>query len=131
MNNLRNICKKKGITIKKLHELTGYPTRTIEDWFANKAPIRDYHRIKRLSEVLECDMDDIMVFEEKCLYDGKEAILIMIQEDHGVNVLVVDDEADVLASNILERPLALEIIKHLRKTGVVEILEPRCYNAHR
>lgn len=124
MNNLRNICKKKGITIKKLHELTGYPTRTIEDWFSNKTPIRDYHRIKRLSEVLKCYMNDIMVFEEKCLYDGKEAFLIMIQKDDGVHMSVVDDDSIQLAFDVIERKEALEIIKHLRKTGVVEKLPP-------
>lgn len=120
MNNLRNICKKRGITIKKLHELTGYPTRTIEDWFANKAPIRDFHRIKRLSQILKVNMEEIMIFEEKCLYEGKEATLVMFQDDYGIRVLVLDEESEELASDTLERPLALEIIKNLRKTGVVE-----------
>ena len=83
MNNLRNIRKKRGISLKQLHEMTGIPFRTLEDWDGEKRQIQAYHRIKMLAKVLKCDMDDLMVKEEECLYDGEEAVICMIQEENG------------------------------------------------
>ena len=122
MNNLRNLRKKKGLSIRDLHELTGYPVRTLEDWDANKKPIQSYHRIKKLAKVLECDMDDVMIFEQKCTYKGEERIITMIQEEDGIHVSLVNDECEIVAFDIVSREETLAILKHLKKDREVSEL---------
>ena len=114
MNNLRNIRKKKGYSLSQLHEMTGIPLRSLEDWDAEKRQIQAYHRIKLLAKVLECDMDDLMTKEEDCIHDGKEAHVIMIQEETGVHVLVTDDDFEIFHDTIISREEALELLKHIK-----------------
>lgn len=112
MNNLRNLRKKRGLTIKKLHELTGYPVRSLEDWDANRKPIQVYHRIKKLAEVLKCSMDEFMTYEEKCIYHGEEAFFTLFQEEEGVRIEVYwDDDIDAALTAIITRENALNLLK--------------------
>lgn len=112
MNNLRNLRKKRGLTIKKLHELTGYPVRSLEDWDANRKPIQVYHRIRKLAEVLKCSMDEFMTYEEKCIYHGEEAFFILFQEEEGVRIEVYwDDDIDAALTAIITRENALKLLQ--------------------
>lgn len=118
MNNLRNLRKKRGLTIKNLHDLTGYPVRSLEDWDANRKPIQVYHRIKKLSEVLECSMDEFMTHEEKCIYHGEASIFTLFQEEEGVRIQVfVEEDTELpfmytVVNAIITRDNALQLIKY-------------------
>ena len=118
MNNLRNLRKKKGISIPKLHEMTGIPLRTLEDWDAEKRQIQAYHRVKLLAKALECDMDDLMTKEERCIYDGEDAFCILIQWEDGVHITLLDNEAyefeEILIDFCIPREDALELLKQIR-----------------
>lgn len=122
MNNLRNLRKKKCLSIKNLHDLTGYPVRSLEDWDANKKPIQVYHRIKKLSEILECSTDEFMTYEDTCLYRGTESIFLLVQEEEGVRIGVFEDEGKMrelafpIVNTIITRENALELLKY-RKTN--------------
>lgn len=119
MNNLRHLRKEKGLSIQKLHEMTGYPIRTLEDWDSNKRQITSYHRIRRLSAILECNMDDLMTWSKKCLYGADRMVVEMFQEEDGVRVTIsknVYEEKLFLPVHkyIITREKALELIKYLK-----------------
>lgn len=88
MNNLRNLRNEKGLSIPKLHRITGIPVRTLEDWDTNKRIPQSYHRIKRLSDILGCSMDDFMTYKNKCLCGGDICDIEMYQDEDGVNVSI-------------------------------------------
>ena len=115
MNNLKNIRKNRGFSIKKLHELTGIPTRTIESWENETNQIKHYHRLKLLSDVLECSLDELMTKKEKCLYGGYCAILALIQEEKGVciTVYLYETDYDTLFHGVISRETALELLRYL------------------
>lgn len=119
MNNLRNLRKKRGLSLKDIHDITGYPVRTLEDWDANKKPIQAFHRIKKLAEVLKCDIDDLMIFEQACTYNGEERIICMIQEEDGIHVSIFDEESERVAFNIVSREETLAILKLLKNNREV------------
>ena len=114
MNNLRNLRRKKGYSIQKLHELTGIPFRTLEDWDMENRQITAYHRIKRLSEVLECDMDELMTKQEKCLYGGEKATICLVQEEVGVHIIVFDDEFCESYETMMPREKAIDLLKYMK-----------------
>lgn len=91
MNNIRNIRKKAGLSLAELHRQMGIPKRTLEDWDSQKATPTVYHRIKKLSEILNCSMDDIMEFQTNVIYHGKNASLIMHDVEEGVFVIILDE----------------------------------------
>lgn len=123
MNNLRNIRKRNGYTIKQLHEMTGLPIRSLEDWDAEKRQIQSYHRIKLLARVLDCDMDELMTKEEKCVYGGKNAVIELTQEEDGVHIEVVswDDEFKMLFKTIIPRETALELLDQIKGNDLVDV----------
>lgn len=117
MNNLRNLRKKKGYSIQKLHDLTGIPLRTLEDWDGEKRQIQAYHRIKMLAEVLDCTPDDLMRKKEYCMYGEYEAIIFLAQEEDGVHIhlwwngeLSHRNEFDTT----IPREKALELLKYMK-----------------
>ena len=116
MNNLRNLRKRKGYTIQQLHEMTGIPFRTLQDWDGEKRQIQAYHRIKMLSAILGCSPDELMEKEEDCLYDGKESKISFIQEEQGVYVAVFQgDDVDMQMDAVITREAALEILTHIKE----------------
>ena len=116
MNNLRNLRKKKGYSIQQLHEMTGIPFRTLQDWDGEKRQIQAYHRIKMLSELLGTNPDDLMTKEENCLYNGENAVITMIQEEQGVNASVfVGDDLEPAFNGIIPREDALELLTHIKQ----------------
>lgn len=128
MNNLKNLRKKRGYSIKQLHEMTGIPVRSLEDWDAEKRQIQAYHRIKALSEVLNCDMDDLMTKEEKCLYDGKNALICLVQVETGVNISVylkgVPCNAAAAYDTIIPRESALELLGQIKNGNDIKNFLP-------
>lgn len=116
MNNLRHLRQEKGLSIQKLHELTGYPIRTLEDWDSNKRQITSYHRIMRLSAILECDTDDLMIWSKMCLYGSDIVGVEVFQDEDGVHVDVYGglDLDSLLYNTVISREKALELIKYLK-----------------
>lgn len=115
MNNLRNLRKQMGFSIAKLHELTGIPVRSLEDWDAEKRLLQSYHRIKALSEVLKCDMDALMTKEEECVFEGIQAVIWLTQEETGVKIEILDAEnLNQIFKTIVTREKALELLKYMK-----------------
>lgn len=117
MNNLRNLRKKKGLSLKKLHEMTGYPLRSLEDWDSDSRLITSYHRIKKLSEILGCSTDEFMTKEEKCKYgDNEECTITLIQGEDGVHITLLDNDTfDEIRKEVMSRESALKLLKIIRK----------------
>ena len=114
MNNIRNLRKAKGLTIPKLSELTGIPVRTIEDYESEKSQIAYYHRLKAFCKALDCDIDNLMTKEEKCVYDGISAIMLLTQMDNGVCVDVLNEEFNLLDKRTTSRANALLLLQHIK-----------------
>lgn len=117
MNNLRNLRKKKGISLNELAELTGIPFRTLQDWDGEKRQIQAYHRIKILAKVLDCDMDAVMEKEEKCIYDGMEAVCVLVQWEDGVHIYLMKDDdfyTEIARDIIMPREDALELLDQIK-----------------
>lgn len=115
MNNLRNLRKKRGISLAELQRMTGYPLRTLENWDSDAKLIQSYHRIMRLSEILGCTMDEFMTKEEKCLYEGREAYITLFQDEDGVHINVHNsNDFTVVASIVVSREKALELLKYIK-----------------
>ena len=126
MNNLKNLRKEKGYSLRQLNEMTGIPFRTLEDWDNEKRQIQAYHRIKALSAVLECDMDDLMTKAETCLYGANRAVIYLVQEEDGVRITVFTDSDEPTAEHILPREDALELLNWIKKNyDVKEYLNNR------
>lgn len=116
MNDLRNLRKEAGYTIKRLHELTGIPVRTLEDWDSEKRQIQSYHRIKALARVFGCNTDDLMTKVEKCLYGANRARICLVQEEDGVHInITMDDESTyAIYSGVITREKALELLNLIK-----------------
>ena len=128
MNNLRNIRKRMGLSLAELHRITGYPLRSLEEWDSNNRQITSYHRIKRLSSVLKCDMDDLMTLEEKCKFGGKSALICLSQDEDGVHVDVYEKDGDmnIIYSTIITRDNALKLLKHMKTHWDVQSFLAEC-----
>ena len=115
MNNLKNLRKRKGLSISKLHELTGIPIRTLEDWENERHQTLPYHRIKLLAEVLECGIEELMTKEIDCLYNEKSVSIYFTQEEQGVLVNMFEQEySDPCLTTILPRETVLELLKEVK-----------------
>lgn len=129
MNNLRNLRKKKGLSIPDLHRLTGYPVRTLEDWDSERRIIQSYHRIKKLSEILECTIDEFMTKEEIGIFKGEEVIVSMVQEEDGVHIQLVDSECEEISNGftIIPREEALSMLKDIKNNkDISDYFKPYC-----
>lgn len=115
MNNLRNLRRKKGLSLAQIAEKTEIPIRTLEMWDSNKRIPQAYHRIKVLSELLDCDMDDFMTYEENCVYEGKKVAICLTTVEKDTLLRVFDDDImeNVISENIT-RDSALELVEYLK-----------------
>lgn len=115
MNNLRNLRRKKGLSLAQIAKETKIPIRTLEMWDSNKRIPQAYHRIKALSHVLECDMDDFMTYEEECVYDGKPATVLLETVEKDTLLRVWDDDiTECVISEYITRESALELVEYLK-----------------
>lgn len=115
MNNLRNLRRKAGLSLAQIAEKTEIPIRTLEMWDSNKRIPQAYHRIKVLSELLYCDMDDFMTYEENCVYEGKKVAICLttVEKDTLLRVFDEDIMENVISENIT-RDNALELVEYLK-----------------
>lgn len=113
MNNLRKLRRAKGLSLGELHRQTGYPLRTLEDWDAERKLIQSYHRIKKLSEILDCTVDEFMTKEIDCLYNGVPVVVTMFQDEDGVHVKILDATTfDVINESVTERENAVALFRY-------------------
>lgn len=118
MNNLRNLRKEKGLTLPEIHRMTGIPLRSLEEYDANRIIISHYHRIKELSKVIGCTMDELMKFREKCIYDGKETDICMFDSEDGVSVIIVG-----VKKWTVTRKKSMEILQRIKKKAdIIDVL---------
>ena len=121
MNNIRNLRKAKGLTIPKLSELTCIPVRTIEDYESEKSQIAYYHRLKAFCKALDCDIDNLMTKEEKCVYDGISAVIWLTQMEDGVCIDILDEEElNLLDKRTTSRANALLLLQHIKENKDVK-----------
>lgn len=115
MNNLRNLRRKAGLSLAQIAKQTDIPIRTLEMWDSNKRIPQAYHRIKVLSELLDCDMDDFMTYEENCVYEGKKVAICLttVEKDTLLRVFDEDIMENVISENIT-RDSALELVEYLK-----------------
>lgn len=115
MNNLRNLRRKAGLSLAQIAKDTDIPIRTLEMWDSNKRIPQAYHRIKVLSELLDCDMDDFMTYEEECVYEGKKVAICLttVEKDTLLRVFDEDIMENVISENIT-RDSALELVEYLK-----------------
>lgn len=119
MNNLRNLRKEKGLTLPEIHRMTGIPLRSLEEYDANRIIISHYHRIKELSKVIGCTMDELMLFEDKCIYDRNEAYVCMYDVEGGVAVIVLGVERWTVT-----RKESMEILQRIKKkSDLIDVLD--------
>lgn len=109
MNNLRNLRKENGISLAELHRITGYPLRTLEDWEAERVTISSYHRMKKLSEIFDITIDELMTRKEECIFKGKNDCIEFVQDEDGVHVSVSDFH------KVIPREKAVKILKALKR----------------
>ena len=115
MNNLRNLRRKQGLSLAQIAEKTEIPIRTLEMWDSNKRIPQSYHRIKALSRLLDCDMDEFMTYEEKCVYEGRDAVVLLRTVEKDTLLFIVDDNfLGLLISENITRDSALELVEYLK-----------------
>lgn len=115
MNNLRNLRRKAGLSLAQIAEKTEIPIRTLEMWDSNKRIPQSYHRIKALSRLLDCDMDEFMTYEEKCVYEGRDAVVRLRMVEKDTLLFIVDDNfLGLLISENITRDSALELVEYLK-----------------
>lgn len=115
MNNLRNLRRKAGLSLAQIAEKTEIPIRTLEMWDSNKRIPQAYHRIKALSRLLDCDMDKFMTYEEKCVYEGRDAVVCLRTVEKDTLLFIIDDNfLGLLISENITRDSALELVEYLK-----------------
>lgn len=127
MNNLRNLRRKKGLSLAQIAKETDIPIRTLEMWDSNKRIPQSYHRIKAVSALLDCDMDDFMTYEENCVYDGIDAVVCLktVEKDTLLYIFDVDLTGIIISENIT-RDSALELVDYLKTNkDITEFLNTR------
>ena len=115
MNNLRNLRIKQGLSLAQIAEKTEIPIRTLEMWVSNKRIPQSYHRIKALSQLLDCDMDEFMTYEEKCVYEGRDAVVRLRTVEKDTLLFIVDDGLiGTIISEYITRESALELVDYMK-----------------
>ena len=115
MNNLRNLRRKQGLSLAQIAEKTEIPIRTLEMWDSNKRIPQSYHRIKALSRLLDCDMDEFMTYEEKCVYEGRDAVVRLKTVEKDTLLSIIDyGLMGTIISEYITRESALELVEYLK-----------------
>lgn len=120
MNNLRNLRMAKGLSIPELQRLTGYPLRTLEDWDSNKSQITAYHRMRKLADILQVSVDELMCYKQDCMYGENKAILELVQEENGVKFTFTKLYTSNPVSGSISREMALELLRFMKKNKDIE-----------
>lgn len=63
-NYIKQIRQAKNLNRKQLSELSGVPSRTIDDWENNRRMPRDVYQLKKVADALEVKIGDLIEWEE-------------------------------------------------------------------
>lgn len=114
MNNIRNVREARNMSRNELHLLTGIPIRTLEDWEFDKAVPVKYHRLKKIAEVLDCTVDDLMVREENAVLHNKDVCLALELVENGTLLTVYSCTGHLLSNGIITNDCGTDLINHLK-----------------
>lgn len=115
MNNIRNIRLSKGITMKELHNRTGIPLRTLEDWEHDKAIPTQYHRLKKLAEVLNCSIEDLMIRKEDAFMGNGIVTVELETAEKGTILRVFHADGYAVINEVITEESGKNLVNYLKK----------------
>lgn len=114
MNNIKNIRESRGVSRSELHRLTGIPVRTLEDLEFNKIITVKYHRLKKIAEVLNCTVDDLMVRKENAVLHNKDVSIELELVEEGTLLTIYNDTGHLLSNDIVTNDCGNALVNHLK-----------------
>lgn len=64
MNHIKELRTKKNMNRKQLSDLSGVPSRTIDDWENNRRVPRDVYQLKKVADALGVKIEDLINWKE-------------------------------------------------------------------
>lgn len=64
MNHIKQIRQAKNLNRKQLSELSGVPSRTIDDWENNRRMPRDVYQLKKVADALGVNIEALIKWDE-------------------------------------------------------------------
>lgn len=64
MNHIKELRTKKNMNRKQLSDLSGVPSRTIDDWENNRRVPRDVYQLKKVADALQVTIEDLINWKE-------------------------------------------------------------------
>lgn len=129
MNNIRNLRKKAGLSIAKLHRVTNIPIRTLEDWDHQKNTPHQYHRIKSIADILKCTEYEVMQFCVPARYDMIDGILTMIDiEGNAVYIQFIDEDGTCRIEAEVESKQAFDFYQRHKDEDIWDITDDPIFN---
>ncbi len=64
MNHIKELRTKKNMNRKQLSDLSGVPSRTIDDWENNRRVPRDVYQLKKVADALQVKIEDLINWKE-------------------------------------------------------------------
>ena len=64
MNHIKQIRQAKNLNRKQLSELSGVPSRTIDDWENNRRMPRDVYQLKKVADTLGVNIEALIKWDE-------------------------------------------------------------------
>lgn len=64
MNHIKQIRQAKNLNRKQLSELSGVPSRTIDDWENNRRMPRDVYQLKKVADALGVNIEELIKWDE-------------------------------------------------------------------
>jgi transcriptional regulator with XRE-family HTH domain len=64
MNHIKELRTKKNMNRKQLSDLSGVPSRTIDDWENNRRVPRDVYQLKKVADALQVTIEDLIDWKE-------------------------------------------------------------------
>lgn len=115
MNNIKNMREKANISRLELHRITGIPLRTLEDWEADKAQPKHYHRLKSVAKVLGCSIDELMIRKESAIWNDNPVELELESVEKGTMLNIFDSDGVLAYDDIITIDCGIELVNHLKK----------------
>lgn len=64
MNHIKKLRQEKNLNRKQLSELSGVPSRTIDDWENGRRIPRDVYQLKKIADALGVKIEELIKWEE-------------------------------------------------------------------
>ena len=64
MNRIKELRTKKNMNRKQLSDLSGVPSRTIDDWENGRRTPRDVYQLKKVADALQVTIEDLINWKE-------------------------------------------------------------------